>query len=537
MLAEFDYIVVGAGSAGAVLANRLSADPKNRVLCMEAGTKHGNSLWVQVPIGNTFTLQDKAYDWDYAVEPHANNGFRTLKQARGKMLGGSSGINGLIYVRGQPQDFDRWAQLGCTGWSFDDVAPVFKRMEGYQEDGAPERGHDGPLKITQTKDTPPLLDVMFQGANAAGYAFNPDYNGMDQEGFSTTQQTVYRGKRQSTDIAYLRPARRRSNLTVASGATVEKLLFEGKRCVGVRYRQNGQVQEVRSGREVIVASGAIGSPHILQLSGIGRADLISAQGIEVVQDLHGVGGNLQDHYNMPVAFEIHPGVKTASDSAHGFNLMITGLQYVLQRRGLLGNCFVPFSGFFKSRPDLETPDVQLLGSAGLIRKTKSGHREFDKRPGFRFASFFTRPESTGHVHIQSPDPKIQPEIVLNYLDTEYDRMASVAAIRIARKIGRSGPLGDMVKAELLPGDQVQTDDEILQFIRETALSGHHPVGSCKMGIDPMAVVDPRLKVRGVVGLRVADASIMPRIVSGNTNATSIMIGEKCAEMVLEDKAA
>ena len=528
----YDYIVVGAGSAGAVVASRLTESGAHRVLLLEAGTEGSNFFWSRVPVGVAKMIDDPAVNWCYSSEPDDGSGGRRIDVPRGKMLGGSSSINGMVYIRGQAQDYDHWAQLGNRGWSYQDVLPVFKRMESYDGGSDEFRGRNGVLRVTDTpRHKVPLLEMMIAAAERMGLPFNPDLNGASQEGIGMSQVTIAKGRRQSTAFCYLDPARSRPNLTVEQGAMAESLLLEGKRCVGVRYSVRGEKREARAVREVIVSGGSINSPKLLELSGIGQADLLRAHGITPVHELRGVGENLRDHYSPRVKFAIKEKNLTFNDNARGWRLAREAIKYALFREGFLASTSVPIRMYFRTRVGLETPDA-TVSIAPFLYEMVGHERRVSKKRGITMNVNVLRSESTGSIHIKSANPAEPPAIRFNFLSAENDRRGVLAAIRKGRELMATPPLKDVTGEEIAPGAHVQKDDELLDWVRKNAETTYHPIGTCKMGSDSMAVVDSELRVHGIEGLRVADASIMPTLTSGNTNAPSIMIGEKCAEMVL-----
>ncbi len=530
--ATYDYIVVGAGSAGATLASRLSESGAYKVLLLEAGTEESSYFWSRVPVGVSKLIDLPAVNWCFSSEPDEGSGGRRIEVPRGKMLGGSSSINGMVYIRGQAQDYDHWAQLGNRGWSWQDVLPVYKRMENYAGGSDELRGRNGPLRITDTpRHKVPLLEKMIEAASKIGLPFNADLNGATQEGIGMSQVTIAKGRRQSTAFCYLDPARSRANLTIEKGAMAETLTLEGKRCVGVRYSVGGQKREARAAREVIVSSGSINSPKLLELSGIGQADLLRSFGIAPVHDLKGVGENLRDHYSPRVKFAITERNATFNDNARGWRLAREAVKYALWGEGFLATTSVPIRMYFRTRPGLETPDATISVLPFIFERV--GHeRRISRTRGITMNVNVLRSESIGSIHVKSANPAEPPAIRFNFLSAKHDRDGLLAAIRKGRELMATSPLKEITGEELAPGAHLRTDDEILDWVRKNAETTYHPVGTCKMGNDPMAVVDPELRVHGIAGLRVADASIMPTLTSGNTNAPCIMIGEKCAAMVL-----
>jgi len=535
MTTQYDYIVVGAGSAGAAVAARLSESGEHRVLCLEAGTEGSDFFWSKVPVGIAKLIDNPAVNWCYSSEPDEGTGGRRIEVPRGKMLGGSSSINGMVFIRGQAQDFDHWAQLGNRGWSWQDVLPVFKKMESYGNGDDELRGRSGPLQV---RDTPrhqvPLLEKIIASAEKIGVPFNPDLNGKTQEGIGMSQVTIAKGRRQSTAYCYLDPARGRANLTIEQGAMAESLILEGKRCVGVRYSVKGEKREARAAREVIVSGGSINSPKLLELSGIGQTDLLRQFGIAAVHELPGVGENLRDHYSPRVKFEITEPNATFNDNARGLRLVREVAKYALLKEGFLSRTSVPLRMYFKTREGLETPDATISILPFIYEMIGRERRVSPNVKGITMNINVLRSESVGSLHIKSANPAEQPAIRFNFLSAQHDRDGLLAAMRKARELMATPPIADWTGREIAPGADKQTDEELLEWVRNTAETTYHPVGTCKMGpaTDPRAVVDDRLRVHGLEGLRIADASIMPTLTSGNTNAPSIMIGEKCAAMVL-----
>lgn len=530
---SYDYIVVGAGSAGAVVANRLSADPRHKVLLLEAGP--ASHPWSRVPIGFAKLINNPAANWLYSAEPEAATNGRKLPVPRGKMLGGSSAINGLAFVRGQAQDFDTWAQMGNQGWSYEDVLPFFKRMENYQGGGDDAfRGRGGPLRVTNPEPTP-LCAALIRAAGEVGIRHNPDYNGARQDGIAMSQATIASGRRMSTAACYLTPVRNRPNLHIQTGALTQGVILEGKRCIGVRYAVGSTRHEARAGREVVISAGSINSPQLLELSGIGQADRLRGLGVEVRHALPGVGENLRDHYAPRTRWLVGAKGLTYNDKGRGLGLVGQALRYALSGQGMLGMVAAPLRAFVRSRDGLEAPDL-LLGWVPMLTEPGPKGPILSRESGMTCYAHPMRPESKGHIHITSADATRPPAINFNFLSSPIDATLTATAIRIARSVMNAPSMAPFKLTETAPGAPLTTDDEILDWVRRAAETTYHPVGTCKMGSDAMAVVDFRLRVHGIAGLRVADASIMPTLTSGNTNAPSIMIGEKAADMILADAA-
>ncbi len=524
----FDYIVVGAGSAGSVLANRLSANPKYQVLVLEAGRE--SHPWSRIPVGFAKLIDNPAANWLYSSEPEEGTGQRRIPVPRGKLLGGSSSINGMVFVRGQSQDYDTWAQLGNRGWSYRDVLPIFRDMESFQGDADDEyRGRNGPLKVSESIETGPLYDALIKAAGQVGISYTKDYNGASQDGIGMTQMTIRNGRRMSTAVCYLDPARSRPNLTIQANALTECLLLEGKRCVGVRYTVNGQQHEARAGREVIVSAGSINSPQLLELSGIGQPELLQRLGIEVRHALKGVGENLRDHYAPRMKWRVPASLGiTYNAKARGLGLVQQALKYALTHKGLLGLPASPIRAYVRTRAGLDAADASIAWIPFLA----TSNYKLAKESGVTAITGILRSESTGSIHIAAKSPRTPPAVRFNFLSAQLDRDVTVNAMRITRRIMTAPAMQGIATDEMTPGVNVESDDELLDWVRQNAETTYHPVGTCKMGSDPMAVVDDQLRVHGMQGLRVADASIMPTLTSGNTNAPSIMIGEKASRMIL-----
>ena len=527
---SYDYIIVGAGSAGCVLANRLSASGRHRVLLLEAGGEtHPLS---RVPISYGFFIDRPGVNWRYRSSPDPSMGDREIPIPRGRMLGGSSAINGLVFVRGQPLDYDTWAQRGNPGWSYDDVMPYFKKMENF-EGGADEwRSEGGPLTVSESPDELPLYDALFQAGEDLGHARNPDYNSPNQEGLCKTQTTISGGRRMSAALCYLQPARRRDNLRVLSNAMTNRLLMQGNRCVAVQFTHDGQTHQVNAGIEVILSSGSINSPQLLELSGIGQASRLKELGISVQHDLPGVGENLRDHLAPRLVTRITERGATYNDRMQGLGKVREVLRYLVSRRGFMSIPSAPMLAFLRTRDELVAPDIQIHFVPFAIKNIQK--RSLMPEPGMTATYYQLRPESTGSIHITSDDPRTHPRIDYNFLSAALDRQTIVDGTRMCRQLLDAPGMARLKGEELKPGIQVSSDDEILDWIRGSAETAYHPVGTCKMGSDPAAVVDASLKVHGIDGLRVADGSIMPTLVSGNTNAACIMIGEKASDLILAD---
>ncbi|MCC4263283.1 choline dehydrogenase [Oceanimonas baumannii] len=527
---KFDYIVVGAGSAGCVLANRLSEDPRIRVLLLEAGGRDSNP-WIHIPVGYFKTMHNPATDWCYQTDPDEGIDGRRLQWPRGKVLGGSSSLNGLLYIRGQHQDYDHWAALGNDGWSYQEVLPYFKKSECQSRGKNDYHGVNGPLKVSDLRLRREIADRFVTAARQAGIPANPDFNGAEQEGVGYFQQTAYKGLRCSSAKAFLRPALKRPNLTLLTHAHTRRILLEGKQATGIEFEYKGKRQLARVTREVILSAGAIGSPQILQCSGIGEPSHLASVGVECRHVLPGVGENLQDHLQIRLVFRTS--CKTLNDEVnHPLKKLGVGMQYALSRTGPLTLAASQVCVFTRSREDLERPDIQFHMQPLSADKPGEGVHPFS---AFTASVCQLRPHSRGRIRIISADPHQYPSIQANYLSAEEDCRVAVDAIKVARRIAEAEALKPVILDEHVPGRQYQSDEQLLEAARKFSQTIYHPTSTCKMGQDDMAVVDSRLKVHGIEGLRVADASIMPVIVSGNTNAPSIMIGEKAADMIKEDQ--
>jgi choline dehydrogenase len=526
----YDYVIVGAGSAGCVLANRLSESGKHSVLLLEAGPRD-NYLWIHIPIGYGKTMFHPVYNWGFYTEPDAGVNGRKIYWPRGRGLGGSSSINGLIYIRGQPDDYDRWAALGNTGWGWRDVLPYFIRSEANQRGADAYHGANGPLAVSDIGKPHELMEAFIRGAGEIGIPRNDDFNGAKQEGVGYYQLTTHNGWRCSAAVGYLKPARRRANLRVETDARATQVLFDGRCAVGVAYEQGGQIRQVRAAHEVLLAAGALQSPQLLQLSGVGPAPLLQRHGVPVVADVPGVGENLQDHLQLRVMYRCTRPITTNDDLRSIWRQMKMGLQWLLFRSGPLAIGINQGGLFTRALPESKTPDIQF--HFGTLTADLAGGKPHDF-PGFTMSVCQLRPTSRGTVTIRSRDAHESPAMQPNYLSTELDCATAVAGIRVARAIAAAPAMAEYIVDEYRPGPAAQSDAELLDFARSYGATIFHPAGTCKMGDDALAVVDSRLRVRGIDGLRVVDGSVMPTLVSGNTNAPIIMIAEKAADLIAED---
>lgn len=527
-MTEYDYVIVGAGSAGCVLANRLSENGRHKVLLLEAGPKD-NYLWIHIPIGYGKTMFHKSYNWGFYTDPEANMHDRKIYWPRGRGLGGSSSINGLIFIRGQSDDYDRWAQSGNAGWDWKSVLPYFVKSEHNSRGASATHGGDGPLWSSDIREKSELMEAIIRGAGELGVGRTDDFNSGDQEGVGYFQLFTHNGWRNSSAVAYLRPARGRTNLRVETDAHATGLVLEGRKAVGVRYRQRGVEHEVHAAREVILSAGALQSPQLLQLSGIGPGELLSNHGIKVVHDLPGVGKNLQDHLQFRLMYKISKPITTNDDLRTLFGQARIGLKWLLTGNGPLGIGINQGGLFTRVLPGSLTPDIQF--HFGTLSAEQAGGKPHDW-PGCTFSVCQLRPESRGSVEIKSADPMQPPSMRPNYLAAEVDRICAVEAIRYARKLAATDALKPYIVSEYKPGAAIQSDAEILEFARENGATIFHPSGTCKMGSDAMAVTDASLRVHGIANLRVVDCSIMPTLVSGNTHAPTVMIAEKASDMIL-----
>ncbi|HVY86757.1 MAG TPA: choline dehydrogenase [Caulobacterales bacterium] len=532
-LGRFDYIIVGAGSAGCVLANRLSESGRRKVLLLEAGGQDLNP-WIHVPLGYGKLFRDRSVNWMFETEPQAELNQRRILQPRGKVLGGSSSINGLVYMRGQREDYDQWRQMGAAGWGYDDVLPFFRKAERQCRGADAYHGADGPLPVSDQSEPHPLCDAFIAAAEEAGHPRNDDFNGRTQEGAGYYQTTSRGGMRVSAAVAYLNPAKRRHNLMIATEAHATGVVFDGRRARGVNWRRGGEQFTAHADGEIILSAGAIGTPHLLQLSGVGAAELLRSRGIAPLHDIPGVGENLQDHLQVRLVYQCTRPITFNDDLKNPFRTLLVGLRYAFERKGPLTVSAGYAGGFFRTDPRLASPDIQVHFINFSTTKMGDALHRFS---GFTASSCQLRPSSRGYVRLKSPDPFEAPAIDPNYLGTEFDRLTTVAGVKLLRAIMHGDAMRTFVKAEREPGPAIATDADILAYCRQTGSSLYHPTCTTRMGQDADAVVDARLRVRGLDGLRVVDGSVMPFVISGNTHAAIVMIGEKAAHMIIEDANA
>lgn len=530
-----DYIVVGAGSAGCVVASRLSEDPTVNVVLLEAGPKDRHPM-IHVPAGIRTLLEHPVINWNYSSEPEEGSGGRRIHWPRGKVLGGSSSINGMLYVRGNPADYDGWAQRGCAGWGYDDVLPYFMKSEDFRGDGSDDkyRSKGGPLVVEDYRTILPITHKFIEAAQQAGFPLTKDYNGAQQEGVSYSQMTRNHRFRASTARTFLSQAKGRPNLEIITEAQTGKLLFDGKKCVGVSYRRGGRDFEVRANREVIVCAGAVNSPHILQISGIGPAQHLQSIGVDVLHDSPGVGGNLNDHYVVRISHRIKDMI-TINEMARGPRLLGEIAKYAFKGNGALTMGVTAAMVFSRSREGLSSPDLQLLYTPTSYTGRVIG--DLEKKPGISVAICPVRPESRGTIMAENPDPMARPIIRPNYLSAESDSHVLFSGIQQTKSILEAPALAEVSLGQTVPTRDINTVEDAKQWAKDEGATIYHPVGTCKMGEDAMSVVDSRLKVHGIDGLRIVDASVMPTVTTGNTNAPTIMIGEKAAAMIKQDAAA
>tara|TARA_B100000676_G_C18072485_1_gene845277 strand:+ start:158 stop:1756 length:1599 start_codon:yes stop_codon:yes gene_type:complete len=527
-----DYVVVGAGSAGCVVATRL-AEAGYRVTLLEAGPKDRHPM-IHIPAGIRSLISNPAVNYNYTSEPEPGTDERRIAWPRGRVLGGSSSINGMLYVRGNPADFDTWSQMGCRGWSYDEVLPLFKKSERFDDGEDSYRGREGVLRVEKYRTILPATHRFVEAAQQAGFDFSDDLNGAQPEGVGYSQMTRRGRLRASTARTFLKSAQHRQNLEVRSNCIATELMLDAGRCIGVRFQENGTPQELRVDGEVIVSSGAVNSPHLLQVSGIGPAAHLEATGIAVKHDLEGVGQNLQDHYVIRVAHRLRAGELTINQVSRPPRVFYEALRWGLFGDGALTFGVTSAQVFCRSREGLASPDLQLLFTPASYDQSRFG--VFEKDPGACVAVCPVRPQSRGSIMAESADPLARPVIRPGYLSADDDYRVLLAGIAHTRRIFSSDAFAGISEGEIAPGASVQTEDDLKQFARTHGASLYHPVGTCKMGEDPQAVVDSRLRVHGVQGLRVIDASVMPVLTTGNTNAPTIMIGEKGAQMIQQDAA-
>lgn len=529
---QFDFIVSGAGSAGCVVAARLSESGRYSVLLLEAGPED-KAFWIRVPMGYPMLFTDPKVNWMFETEPEAELNDRRMYQPRGKVLGGTSSINGMIYIRGHAEDYDLWRQKGCTGWSYADVLPYFRKAEDQQRGADEYHGVGGPLTVSDQPDRSEIATAIVNAAQQAGIPYTPDFNGVQQEGAGFYQTTTRNRRRWNTSQAYLGPARRRANLKIVTGAHATRIMMSGGRATGIEYRTKAGLQIAHARREIVVSGGAFGSPHLLQLSGIGPAAHLAGFGIETVLDQPTVGANLMDHFYASLMFRCSKPITINELANNPLRKLKAGIDYILFNRGPLASNGI-YAGIF-TRTDItqSRPNLQINTNIWTVASRDKSGMKAHPFPGFTMSPVHLNPRGSGTVRLKSSDPMADPEIRQNFLKDRVDVEAMISAVRIVRGIASQPALAPYYAGEISPGSQAQSDAEIEAYIRANAIANLHPVGSCRMGADEESVVDPELRVRGIAGLRVADASIMPTLPAGNTNAPSIMIGEKAADMILQ----
>ena len=526
----FDYVIVGGGTAGCVLANRLTASGERSVVVIEAGGVD-DDFWIPIPAGFSKLMSGSAFNWRFQTEPEPSVYERAIAIPRGKGLGGSSLINGMIFVRGQPQDFDAWEQSGAPGWGFADVLPYFKRLENFEDGESALRGAGGPVDIVRVAERPAIARAFIDAARQAGFRDNPDYNGADQEGFGYYQVNQRNGRRWSAADAYLRPALGRKNLDVRTHSQVQRIDFEGRRAAGITYRAGTELKCIMARREVILAAGTVQTPHVLELSGVGNPAALQAAGLPVFHPLAGVGENYIDHFATRINWRVKLPV-TLNEATRGWRLGLAAARYFLTRKGILTLGTGLVHGFVKTRPGLESPDVQYFFMHASY--ANAADRRLDSEPGMTIGVTQLRPQSRGSIHARAPDPAVPPAVRPNFLSAPGDSQTLVEGMRIARRIIDQPAMDPYRAHEMNPGPAVSSDEAWLEFARHTGQTIYHAIGTCRMGNDPAAVVDHRLKVHGLEGLRVVDASIMPSMISGNTQAAVFMIAERGSDFIIED---
>lgn len=533
MQTTFDYIVIGGGSAGCVLANRLTADGKKQVCLLEAGPSDSNPL-IHMPLGIVMLLRSKTLNWQYFTEPQAQCANRAIYWPRGRMLGGSSSINAMCYIRGYPQDFDKWAALGNDGWAYKDVLPYFIKLENFEDGADHNHGVGGPLNITQPRDPNPLMDTFIAAGKQAGYPVVADFNHDTPNGVGYFHITQKDGERYSNARAYLHAAKQRSNLTIITKAHATQILFEGKRAIGVRYTRRGRSYDIYANKEVILSAGAIGSPHLLLLSGVGPRAELAKHGINVVHELPGVGENLQDHLGFHITCLEKTRLAISFHISNWWRFVADAYRYLFKRRGTLTSNYTQAGGFFKSDDDLPIPDLQWHFAPSVYTHSARELKNIFKYYGYTLMACLLNPASRGYIRLKNANPFTAPIIEPNYLTEKSDLDAMVVGFKKTRKVLEQPAFKPHCVREFEPGDTVQTDEQIRNYIQQHAETTYHPVGTCKMGHDALAVVDPlTLKVHGLENLRVIDASIMPTLISGNTNTATTMIAEKAADIILQ----
>ncbi|WP_232495261.1 GMC family oxidoreductase [Novosphingobium kaempferiae] len=530
---EFDFIVSGAGSAGCVVAARLSENGRYSVLLLEAGPRD-TAFWIKPPMGYPMLFTDPKVNWMFESEPEAQLNGRRMYQPRGKVLGGTSSINGMLYIRGNRRDYDHWRQLGCEGWSFEDVLPYFRKAEDQKRGPNAYHGVGGPLTVSDQPDRSEIAVAIVDAARQAGIPYNPDFNGAEQEGTGFFQTTTRNNRRWNTSQAYLTPARGRANLKVETGAHATRVLIEGGQATGIEYRTKAGLRTAKARREVVVCGGAFGSPQLLLLSGIGPAEHLRANGIAPLLDLPGVGANLMDHFYISLMFRCTKPITINELANSPLKQLKAGIDYVLFNKGPLASNGIYAGIFTRTDERQDRPNLQVNTNIWTVQSRTAAGMKAHPFPGFTMSPVHLNPRATGSVTLRGPDPLADPVIRQNFLTDRVDVEAMIAAVRIVRGVAAQPALAPYNAGEISPGADARSDDEIEAFVRAAAIANLHPVGSCRMGAGADAVVDPRLRVHGIRGLRVADASIMPSLPAGNTNAPSIMIGEKCADMMLED---